>query len=122
MRFDPEVPAPEGDELLIPRPAERAEDLQVIDGLQKVGLALTVIADQSRAALRKVDDLVLKIPEITETQPLEYHLENLFKNAPFLKVGPPAAPGQFCAFYHRRQVQRRREPGGVCGTTPAGSL
>ncbi len=100
--LDPEVPAPEGDELLIPRPAERAEDLQVIDGLQQVGLALTVIADQGRAALRKIDDLVLKIPEITETQPLENHLENLFKNVPFLKVRRTTTKGQFCLFFYRR--------------------
>jgi hypothetical protein len=87
VSFNPEILPPETDELIVTRPSKRAEDFEVVDCLQQVGLALTVVTYQGRSALWKLNDLVIKIPEIPEAQPLEKHLENLGILAAFSRCG-----------------------------------
>src|SRR5690242_558751 len=61
----------EAHHVLISRAARRAQQMQIVDGLEEIGLSLTVFSDQHESVGGRVELDVRQVSEIVYGEPLE---------------------------------------------------
>ena len=69
----PEHVGVERHHLLITRAPERPKCLEIVDRLEKIRLALGVVADQRDAFRRDLQFLVLEVPKVSKNEPAQPH-------------------------------------------------